>query len=100
VKRTEKQFRGTVVQYDSVAHANHVGNEVIIQLKSPLAENDEARDQVLRELPRHTKVQQAFDSSGLAVVALPRSANREAVVKKLRNQSSVAYAELHYLDTL
>jgi len=100
VKRTEKQFRGAVVQYDPVAHSNHVGNEVIIQLKSPLAENDEARDQVLRELPRHTKVQQAFDSSGLAVVALPRSANREAVVKKLRNQSSVAYAELHYLDTL
>jgi hypothetical protein len=95
-------FRGRLVQHIKVGRRERirVANEVIVQLQPGLAGLAGIVDRVLKELPRNSRLEQAFDPSGLGLVVLPKTADLDAVVKHLSGQSFVAFAEPHYIDTL
>lgn len=76
-----------------------VDNQLIVQLKSTLAQNVEAQQRVVLELPRKSRVHQPFDESGMAVFALPTGSDFAAVIQRLTRHSFVEYAEPNLLDS-
>lgn len=102
MKQAARKFRNAPVRSTWIngKQVSCVDNEVIVQLKRGLAQDAEAQASVLREFPNDSEVKQDFDDTGMAVIALPESANLHTVLERLSRQASVDYAEPNLLDTI
>jgi hypothetical protein len=102
MKQGARTFRNAPVRSTWIQgkRVSRVDNQVIVQLKRDVAQNADAQASVMRELPSNSEVKQDFDETGLAVIALPESANLETVLERLSQQAVVDYAEPNLLDTL
>jgi hypothetical protein len=76
-----------------------VDNQLIVQLKAALVHSADAQQEVVRELPRKSRVHQPFDESGMAVFALPADSDFASVIERLSRHGSVEYAEPNLLDS-